>query len=289
MTTGAWRARTVLRDAVLFLAPVVLAAPFILDAVARQGDVGAFKFVAGWASALPDGPAAVAFFYLTNLGHPVRPGLVAAFTARGLGSRWFLLAWLVALFLVPNVVRVSAVEFDMNKYFQIMWIAVAILAAWVIRRWPTTAHRGGPRRLGALAGAHRGLARALGRPSRSSPAQEAAGALDRGEHTGRSVFVTDAFINSPVDLAGRLRIIDVRAVCLEPRLRPGAARGGHDGDLLRRPGGRGRADGEYGATYVLSSGGVPMRRRSRHRLLVEPALPDGLRRGRVTVWRLRRS
>ena len=31
---------------------------------------------------------------------------------------------------------VSAVEFDMNKYFQIMWIAVAILAAWLIRAWP---------------------------------------------------------------------------------------------------------------------------------------------------------
>ena len=43
---------------------------------------------------------------------------------------------MVALFIVPNVVVVSAVEFDMNKYFQIMWIAVAILAAWLIRRWP---------------------------------------------------------------------------------------------------------------------------------------------------------
>ena len=41
------------------------------------------------------------------------------------GAR-FLVAWLVALFLVPNLVVVSAVEFDMNKYFQIMWIAVAI-------------------------------------------------------------------------------------------------------------------------------------------------------------------
>ena len=48
-------------------------------------------------------------------------------------DRWFLVAWVVALFIVPNVVVVSAVEFDMNKYFQIMWIAVAILAAWLIR------------------------------------------------------------------------------------------------------------------------------------------------------------
>ena len=43
---------------------------------------------------------------------------------------------MVALFVVPNVVVVSAVEFDMNKYFQIMWIAVAILAALADPRWP---------------------------------------------------------------------------------------------------------------------------------------------------------
>ena len=58
---------------------------------------------------------------------------------------------MVVLFLVPNVVLVSAVEFDMNKYFQIMWIAVAILAAWLIRRWSTVADRRRPRRLGDLA------------------------------------------------------------------------------------------------------------------------------------------
>ena len=94
-----------------------------------QGDVGAFKLVAGWASApLSDGPAAVAFFYLTNLGIPFVLALIAGLTARHLRARAFLLTWLLALFIVPNVIRVSAVDFDMNKYFQIMWIAVAILA-----------------------------------------------------------------------------------------------------------------------------------------------------------------
>ena len=48
---------------------------------------------------------------------------------------------MVALFLVPNVVRVSAVDFDMNKYFQIMWIAVAILAAWADPALAEAAHR----------------------------------------------------------------------------------------------------------------------------------------------------
>ena len=140
LTTGAWRNRTVVRDAALFLAPVLLALPFILDAVARQGDSGAFRFVLGWSEAqFADGPAAAVFFYLTNLGIPFVLAIVAALTSRRLPNRWFLVAWMVALFIVPNVVVASAVEFDMNKYFQIMWIAVAILAAWAIREWPRPA------------------------------------------------------------------------------------------------------------------------------------------------------
>src|SRR6185436_9973506 len=59
-TTGAWRRPTVFRDAFLFLVPVVLAAPFIVNAIVQQNDIGAFKFVLGWAEApFGDGPAAV--------------------------------------------------------------------------------------------------------------------------------------------------------------------------------------------------------------------------------------
>ena len=137
LTTGAWRRRSVVRDAPLFLGPLVLAIPFIADAVVRQRDIGAFKFVTGWSEArFEQGPLGVAVL----LRHQPRPAfalaIVAAATARGLASRRFLVAWMVALFLIPNVVGVSAVDFDMNKYFQIMWVAVAILAAWLIRHWP---------------------------------------------------------------------------------------------------------------------------------------------------------
>ena len=59
-------------------------------------------------------------------GRPGGPGLHLPGRDR-LPWRGFLVTWIVALFLVPNLVVVSAVEFDMNKYFQIMWIAVAIL------------------------------------------------------------------------------------------------------------------------------------------------------------------
>ncbi len=75
LTSGAWRERSVWRDAVLFLAPIVLAAPFILAAIGRQSDIGSFRFVLGWSEArMDDGPAAVAFFYLTNLGIPFVAG-----------------------------------------------------------------------------------------------------------------------------------------------------------------------------------------------------------------------
>ena len=140
VTTGAWRAPTARRDAALFLGPLILAVPFIAEAVFQQSQAGAFRFTAGWSEArFGEGPLAVLFFYATNLGIPFALALVAAVTARGLPARRFLVAWLVALFVIPNVVVLSAVDFDMNKYFQMMWIPVAILAAWLIRRWPRPA------------------------------------------------------------------------------------------------------------------------------------------------------
>ena len=73
LTTGAWRAPTARRDAALFLGPLVLAVPFVADAIAQQGRIGNLRFVAGWTEArFGDGPLAVLFFYATNLGHPVR-------------------------------------------------------------------------------------------------------------------------------------------------------------------------------------------------------------------------
>ena len=48
----------------------------------------------------------------------------------------------------------------MNKLFQAMWIAVAILAAWLIRRWPTLAVAGVLLAGRAVAAAGLGLDRA---------------------------------------------------------------------------------------------------------------------------------
>ena len=90
----------------------------------------------GWQTApIGEGPLAVLFFYATNLGIPFVLALVAL-ALRRTPSRAFLAVWIGLLFLVPNVVQVSFVSFDMNKYFQAMWIAVAIAAGTLLVRWP---------------------------------------------------------------------------------------------------------------------------------------------------------
>ena len=257
LTTGAWRQRTVVRDAVLFLAPVVLAAPFIASAIVQQSDIGSFKFVLGWATApLEDGPAAVAFFYLTNLGIPFVLAVIAAFTARGMPYRWFLVAWVLALFIVPNVVEVSAVSFDMNKYFQIMWIAVAVLAAWLLHRWR-------PRAIVLvlfvsmfstvlIADWHmRSRDVALSLP------QEAAARWIAANTPERSVFITDAFINSPVDLAGRLRITTFSTYVSNLGYDPAPREVDTKAIYCDGPDVAAERMAKYGATYVLSSGGAP--------------------------------
>ena len=255
LTTGSWRNRTVGRDALLFLAPVGLAAPFILESVFRQRDSGAFRFVTGWGEArFEDGLAAVAFFYLTNLGIPFVLAIVAAIVSRRLPGRGFLVAWMVALFLVPNLVLASSVEFDMNKYFQIMWIAVAILAAWFIHRWPRPAIAA-VLLVAALSPALVAVWHLRSPTVALSLSQETAARWIAGHTPLHAVFVTDAYINSPVDLAGRLRVSTfgpyVSNLGYDPAPREADIRAiycdGPDVAVARMA--------RYGATYVLSSGG----------------------------------
>ncbi len=197
--------RAALRNAALFLAPYLLAVPFALAAIQQSRGSGALKLVAGWETApFEDGAAAVAFYFATNLGVP----FVLAMIALLLPStrwKWFLAGWIAALFVAPNVVQVSVVAFDMNKLFQVMWIAVAILAAWLVRRWPAPA-----------------IAAVLifSVPSPLLVAAWTATSDDQvlsttdlvaaewvAQHTPpRSVFITDGWLNSLVDPAGRLRV-----------------------------------------------------------------------------------
>jgi hypothetical protein len=257
LTTRGWRTPTVARDALLFLAPLVLALPYIVPAIARQGELGSFRLVGGWSEArFSDGPGAVLFFYLTNLGLPAVLAVVSAIAARRVPARAFLVAWMVALFIVPNVVVVSAVEFDMNKYFQMMWIPVAILAAWLMRTWPAPAAVA-VLVFSALSPSLIGIWHATSPTVALTHAQEAAARWIEDNTPERSVFVTDAFINSPVDLAGRLRITSfgpyVANLGYDPAPREADVRAiycdGPDVAVERMA--------VYGATYVLSPGGSP--------------------------------
>ena len=193
------------RNAVLFLAPLLVGLPFVIAPLTQAAGSGALKLVAGWESApFSDGPLAVAFFYLTNLGVPLLLA-AAALLARGTPARWFLGAWALVLFFVPNLVQVSVIAFDMNKYFQAMAIALALLAGWLMRRWP----------LAALA-----LVFALAIPSPLlvsawtafnreqvlSTDQLAASNWIAANTPRNAVFATDGWLNSPTDAAGRLRL-----------------------------------------------------------------------------------
>jgi hypothetical protein len=289
--------RTAPRNAALLLAPYVLALPFVVAPLLNAGGSGALKLDFGWESApRADGPVAVLFFYLTNLGVPLalasaavlaplerRRGIAAAGLAaagvllligtdasiRGVaglvllgaavvvaapGPRRFLAAWAVALFLVPNVMQVSDVAFDMNKFFQAMWIAVALLAAWLIRHWPRLAIAGvllvavpSPLLVAGWTAFNReqvldwnGIAASEWIAANTPP---------------RAVFVTDGWLNSPTDPAGRLRLITyppyVANLGFDPDLRVEQVRQIYcSGDLgitvslMRR----------LGATYLIDQG-----------------------------------
>jgi hypothetical protein len=257
VTTGAWRRPTVGRDALLFLGPVVLAIPFVAEAIAQQGASGGFRFTFGWGEARFDqGPIGIAFFYLTNLGVPFLLAALAAVTARDLPARWFLVAWMVALFLVPNVVVLSAVEFDMNKYFQMMWIAVAILAAWAIRRWelvPVMVILA----VSAVSPALVAYWHLTNPAVVMSDAQERVSHWIESDTPERSVFITDAFINSPVDLAGRLRIATFPPYVSNLGYDPTERVDDTTAVYCDGPDVAAQVMAKYGATYVLSSGGLP--------------------------------
>jgi hypothetical protein len=242
------------RNAALLLAPYLLAVPFAVAPLLQAGGSGALHWVKGWQSApLADGPAATAFFYVTNLGVPFVLALAALLTRR-LPTRAFLALWLVALFAVPNLVQVSVVDFDMNKYFQAMWIAVALLAAWLVRRWPAPALAAvlllsipSPLLVSAWT--------ALNRQVVLSQAELRAADWMATNTPERSVFVTSGWLNSPTDAAGRLRLLtftpyianlgyspDVRAAQVHEILCSGNA--AHAAAMART----------LGATYLLDGG-----------------------------------
>ena len=197
--------RSAPRNALLLLAPFLLAVPFVLEPALQASGSGSLRFVQWWPSApREDGALAVLFFYVTNLGVPFVLALVALATGR-LPRGAFLAAWVGALFVIPNVVVVSVVDFDMNKYFQAMWIGVAIAAAWLTRRWPLPAVAA----VLALSVPSPLLVAAWTATSDYqvlSRAEAEAAEWVAAETPPDAVFVTDGWVNSLTDAAGRKRL-----------------------------------------------------------------------------------
>ena len=242
------------RNALLLLAPFLLAVPFAIEPALQAGSSGALRFVQWWPSApREDGALAVLFFYLTNLGVPFALALVALASGR-LPRGAFLAAWIIGLFVIPNVVVVSVVDFDMNKYFQAMWIGVAIAAAWLIRRWPLPAvvavlALSVPSPLLVAAWTATSDYQVLSR------ADATAAAWVAEETPPDAVFVTDGWVNSLTDAAGRKRLTTFGPYIANLGFRPDERIshvttiycGGDpalSADLMRR----------YGATYVVDGG-----------------------------------
>jgi hypothetical protein len=256
ITRRAWRTPGWLVDAALFVGPVVLAASYVIGPALRQSQRGSFKFVLGWseATAGEGGLPSIVQFYLLNLGVPTVLALVAL-VRRGTPRRAFLGAWMLALFAIPNLIVASAVPFDMNKYFQLMSVPVAILAATLIARWPRPILAG----VLAVSIASPVLIAAWQVTSRQmvlTSAQERAANWMRGNVPPLAVFLTDAWLNSPVDLAGRLRITSfgpyVDNLGFDSVARGADVKNAYCGgdqaasDVMDR----------YGATYVQSYGGL---------------------------------
>jgi hypothetical protein len=239
------------RNALALLAPYLLALPFVVSPALQAGGSGAVQAVSVWPSApRDDGLGAVLFFYATNLGVPFLLALVALLVPR-LPHRGFVVAWIIGLFLVPNVVQLSVIDFDMNKYFQAMWIAVAMAAAWLIRRWPTVAVAA------VIALSVPSPLLVAGWTATSNLQVLSTGELDAarwvaGNTPPDAVFVTDGWVNSLTDAAGRKRLTTFGPYVANLGYRPDERIssvttiycGGDAGlsvELMRR----------YGATYVV--------------------------------------
>ena len=246
--------RRTLRSAAIFAAPYILAIPFAAPAFDQATGSGWLNLVIGWQTApVNEGPLSVLFFYATNLGLPFALALMAL-VVRGTPSRAFLAGWVALLFLIPNLVQVSFVSFDMNKYFQAMWIAVAVLAGGLLARWPA------PVAVVVLvvcmisplmASVHTAFSR-----NYLMSTDQLAAAAWIAEHTPeRSVFVTDDWIIAPTDPAGRLRLATfgpyVANLGYDPRPREEAI------DRIRCGGDSEEAAAlmrQLGADYVLPAG-----------------------------------
>ncbi|MFH1475303.1 MAG: hypothetical protein ABIG85_05530, partial [Chloroflexota bacterium] len=145
---------------------------------------------------------------------------------------------------------------DMNKYFQVMGIALAILGGWLLRRRSTLV-AGLVLAAAAVSPFLVATWHFLSEPVTLSRAQEQAARWIATNTPQRSVFLADAFINSPIDYAGRLRITTFGPYAANLGYDPAPREADVKAAYCDGPAVAAAVMARYGATFALSSGGVP--------------------------------
>lgn len=228
--------------------PFVLAVPFALAAFGRG--TGAFKVFLGWLA--PKDLIGFVTFYIANFGLVFLVGLAGLLLVK-MKHKTLLASGMAAMFILPNLVSFTPIEWDMNRFFSIMMLFAVIPAAVVLREvWGSrffATDKSSSRKRIAVPGIPTRIALLLGRwigpatfsitiaLSVLSPLLVSAwfvtsdlGVLSKADiaaadwisanTNAKDVFVTEAFINVPTDVAGRLRLLTftpyVRNYALDP-------------------------------------------------------------------------
>ncbi|MFQ5405751.1 MAG: hypothetical protein ACE5DI_01185 [Candidatus Micrarchaeia archaeon] len=198
------------KNALWFAIPaLVFGIHFAFTAFQRSADAGKITLNLWWESNASD-PLSFVLFYAANFGVPFLLAIAAIILARkkDVSQKWVLAFWALTLFAIPNILSLSGISWDMNKFFSFMWIPTSILAASLLFK----AHKAvlpvlllssvlSPLLVSAwfVYGAQNWVVQ--------SPSQVKAAEWIEQNTQINDVFVTAATINEPTDLAGRLRIM----------------------------------------------------------------------------------
>lgn len=188
-------------NALLLFLPIILSVPFIFGATERAGAMG---LGLGWIA--PKEPLQFVLFYIVNFGLPFLLA-AAGFVLSPPKERWPLAVWLFLMLLIPNLISLTATQWDMAKFFTYMWLPVCILAGALIARLPQ------PTWPAILTLCVLSPATILLYFLTTNSIGLGAGEVSAGEWMAAntpqlSVFITGTQHNSPVEsVGGRLRII----------------------------------------------------------------------------------
>ncbi len=190
--------------ALYFILPLAIGIPFVLRPFVYSTVGSMIKLNLGWeshAKSFID----FALFYVLNFGFPFLFALLGILFFK-VREKAFLFLWMLVMFAIPNIVTLTYVYWDMNKFFQYMWIPTVFFAAVALQRMPKFVvflvillSIPSPLLVSAWFVTHNGVV--FGNSE--------LGAYEWiASNTNISdVFVTETQINQATDAAGRLRVI----------------------------------------------------------------------------------